>query len=275
MKILGINFQSKEGKMRENVAEAVEWIKFWARNQDVDLVLLPELFTVGYCDTNFTPYAESPDGESVQAFTRLAKELDVIIGFGFVEESGNERPYNSYAIIEPNMPTYLYRKTHLHMSRNGDLLNEPEFFTAGDAVGLVDTRLGKLGVMICYDGHFAEMPRSLVLSGTQVVLWPNRCGAYFGDTGMVPLRARDNMVPVICVDGSQVGGHLDLTGHSVVADHNGNILSSYKGREGVVYAEVDPGKAQQDRDNALDIWAMYRARRPELYQAILRTERAK
>ena len=268
MKVLGVNFLSREGQVRENVVRAIELVRFWVKNQDVDLVLLPELFTCGYCTTDFGPYGESQDGDSVRAFSELAGELNVVIGFGFVEDSGKEKPYNSYAIIEPGKPVYFYRKTHLHISQAGSRINEPELFLAGDAVGLVDTRLGRFGVMICYDGHFAELPRCLVLSGAQVILWPNRCGSYFGDSGMVSLRARDNMAPVICVDGSQADGECDLTGHSVIAEHKGNVLSDYKGSEGVVCAEIDPEKARQDRDNAVDAWAMYRVRRPELYQAI-------
>ena len=268
MKVLGVNFLSKEGQVQENVARAIELVRFWLRNHPVDLVLLPEMFTAAYCSTNLLPYAESKDGDSVKAFSKLAEELDVIIGFGFVEDSGQDKPYNSYAVIEPGKPAYFYRKTHLHISQPGSRINEPEYLLAGDALGLVDTRLGKLGVMICYDGYFAEVPRSLVLSGAQVILWPNRCGGHFGECNMVSLRARDNMVPIICADGSQTGGDFDLTGHSVITDHNGNILSHYKGAEGLVYAEIDPDKAQQDRDIAIDIWAMYRVRRPELYRPI-------
>ena len=272
MKVLGINFLSREGQVRENVARAIELIRFWLRTQPADLVLLPELFTCAYCSTDLKPYAESRDGDSVSAFAQLAGELDIIVGFGFVEDSGRDKPYNSYAIIESGNPVCFYRKSHLHISHAGSRINEPEYLLAGDALGLVDTRLGRLGIMTCYDGHFAELPRSLVLSGAQVLLWPNRCGSYFGEHNMVSLRARDNMIPVICVDGSQTGGDLDLTGYSVITDHMGCILSRYQGSEGVVYAEIDPGQAQQDRDTAMDIWAMYRARRPELYQPITVTK---
>jgi predicted amidohydrolase len=268
MKVLGVNFLSKEGQVQENVTRAIELIRFWLKKRPVDLVLLPEVFTAAYCGTNLKPYAEPKDGNSVKAFSKLAVELDVVIGFGFVEDSGQDKPYNSYAIIEPGKPVYFYRKTHLHLSQPGSRINEPEFFVPGDTLGLVDTRLGRLGVMICYDGHFAELPRSLVLSGAQVILWPNRCGSYFGECNMVSLRSRDNMVPIICVDGSQTGGDFDLTGYSVITDHKGSILSHYKGSEGLVYAEINPEQAQQDRNSTVDIWAMYQVRRPELYQMI-------
>lgn len=268
MKVLGVHFQSEEGQIQKNVENAVELIRFLVKNRPVDLVLLPELFTSGYCATNLKPYAESRKGNSVNTFAELAEELDVVVGLGFVEDSGQDKPYNSYALIEPGKPVYFYHKTHLHISDRGSRINEPEHFLAGDSLGLVDTRLGRLGIMICYDGHFPEVPRSLVLSGAQLILWPNRCGSYFGECGMISLRARDNMVPVICVDGSQAGGDYDLIGHSVIADHNGQIVSQYKGSGGVVYGEVDPIRAQYDRDNALNVWAMYRVRRPELYRPI-------
>ena len=268
MKVLGVHIQLEQGEVRKNVERAVRFIRFWAKEQVVDLVLLPELFTSGLSCT-MASCAEPRDGDSVTAFCELAEQLDVIIGFGFVEDSGQEKPYNSYAIIEPGRGIYTYRKTHLHVASPGSCCNEPEYFMTGDALGLVDTRLGRLGIMTCYDGQFAEVPRSLVLSGAMVILWPSLCGGYFGDFGMVGLRARDNMVPIICADGSQTGDY-PLTGHSAITDHNGNILSDYKGSEGVVCAEIDPDFAQRDRENQVDIWAMYRVRRPELYQAITR-----
>ena len=268
MKILGVQFKSKEGQVQKNVTRAIELIRALVKNKPVDLVLLPELFTSGYCGTQLKTDAESKEGDSVTAFSELARELDVVVGFGFVEDSGRGKPYNSYALIEPNKPVYSYHKTHLHVSRPGARFNEPEYFLAGDSLGLVNTRLGRIGIMICYDGYFPEVARCLVLSGAQTILWPSRGGGSFAELNMVSLRARENMVPVINVDGSQSDEESDVAAHSIITDHEGNILSRYKGNEGFVFADINPAQAKKARDESVDIWAMYRVRHPELYKPI-------
>ena len=176
MKVLGVNFLTQECEVKQNVEKAIRFIRSWLAEYPADLVILPEFFTCGYCKMDLQPYAEQADGPSVKAFMDLAEELDVIIGFGFMEDSGKPKPYNTYALIEPGRPIYYYRKTHLHISEPGTAFNEPEMMIAGDSLGIVDTRLGRLGIMICYDGYFAEVPRSLVLGGAEVILWPARGG---------------------------------------------------------------------------------------------------
>lgn len=268
MKILGVHFETEEGRVRKNVERAVELIRSRIKEQPADLVVLPEMFTCGYCSMDLRPFAEAADGPSVRTFSDLANELDVVIGFGFVEQSAKDKPYNSYALIEPHKPAHLCRKTHLHISQPGSIINEPEFLQAGDSLGIVDTRLGRVGIMICYDGHFAEVPRSLVLGGADFIIWPNRSGGLFSRNGFVTIRALENVIDVICVDGSEAGESSPLIGRSIIADYKGQILADFEGAEGTLYADIDLTLSQEERQKAVDLGAVYRVRRPELYSPI-------
>ena len=269
-RILGVCFRSREGAVAENVERAERVIREAARENRVDLVVLPELFTSGYCAPDLTPWAEDEGSETFRRFAALARELDTVIGWGFAGRGDGRRVYNSYAVIEPGRPPAIVRKTHLHRSQPGSPIDEPAFLLPGDQLGLVDTRLGRLGVMICYDGCFVEVPRTLVLQGADVILWPSRSGTYLAGTGFPRMRAIDNIASVVQVEGSQDGPHLPLHGLSQVFDHAGELLAECRDDDGVLSVELDFAAGRRCREAAVNVWAQYRVRRPELYGPLTR-----
>jgi len=259
-----------EGDVAGNVARALDTVARVVRQLPADLVVLPELFSCGYCASDLTPWAEGSGGETVRRFDELARELDCTICFGFAEAGDGRRVYNSSAVVEPGRPPAVVRKTHLHRSAPGTAANEPEFLLAGEALGLVPSRLGLLGLMICYDGCFTEVPRCLVLQGAQCILWPSRSGTYLGSTGFARIRAIDNIVPIVMVEGSQHGPWSPLDAHCQIVDHGGRVLAESREPGALLRASVDPDAARLVRDEALDARAQYRVRRPELYGPIVR-----
>jgi omega-amidase len=270
VRVLGVGFDSAEGDVAGNVAGALETVRRAVRESPADLVVLPELFTCGYCGLDLTPWAQPSGGEAVQRFHELARDLDCTICFGLAESGDGRRVYNSCAVVEPGRPPAVVRKTHLHRSVPGTAANEPEFLLAGDALGLVPSRLGLLGLMICYDGCFTEVPRCLVLQGAQCILWPTRSGTYLGSTGFARIRAIDNIVPIVMVEGAQHGPWSPLDSHSQIVDQSGRMLAESRERGALLRASVDPDAARLVREEALDAWAQYRVRRPELYRPIAR-----
>jgi len=89
------------------------------------------------------------------------------------------------------------------------------------------------------------------------------------ENGQVKARALENLVPVVAIDGAERGPLQTCGGRSAITDHLGSVLCEFKGAEGVLRAEVDPGKAERDRREGMDGLALYRVRRPELYGAIV------
>lgn len=268
LKILAVNFATREGDVEGNVNRAEALIRNFVRHSEVDLVILPELFTCGYCGASLSTWSEDTESKTFKVFGALAQEIDAIIGWGFSERAHDHFAYNCFALIEPGRPALLVRKTHLHMSTQGTRQNEPEYLLPGDKLGLIDTRVGRLGVMICYDGCFVEVPRSLVLQGAECILWPTRSGSYLAGTGFPRIRAIDNIVPIVMVEGSQTGGDFPLHSHSQILDHKGNVLAECKDDEGILYTAIDLSASSYFRETALDAWAQYRVRRPELYGPI-------
>src|SRR5262245_10296923 len=133
VKVLGLPLKTEEGQSQKNVELASQIIRKEMAKERVDLVVLPELFTCGYCGFDLSPFAEAQDGPSAQKFAALSRELDVLIGYGFAESSGKKKVYNSWMLLEPDGAKHVYRKTHLHPTERGGKTNEPEFLLAGDS----------------------------------------------------------------------------------------------------------------------------------------------
>ncbi|HOF87763.1 MAG TPA: nitrilase-related carbon-nitrogen hydrolase, partial [Armatimonadota bacterium] len=142
MRVLSVNISSLEGDIAGNVARACETIRAAG---PADLVILPEIFTCGYCARDLTPWAEDVSSPTFATFQALAAERDCVLGWGFAAPSGVPgKVYNAYAVAEPGRAPQVYYKTHLHPYLAGHPFNEPEFIIAGDRLGLVETRFGKL-----------------------------------------------------------------------------------------------------------------------------------
>jgi len=271
IKILGIPFTSKEGQNEANVSAAIQIIRTEMAKDPVDLVVLPELFTCGYCGHDLSPWAESVEGPSVRRFTELSRELNVLIGFGFAERSGKQKVFNSWILLEPDSKRHLYRKTHLHPTAVGGKTNEPEFLLPGNSLAPFKTQLGCIGVMICYDGCFVEVPRVLTLKGAEVILWPSRSGGYLAGQSLPHVRSLDNAISIVLVEGGQDGPHLPMESWSTAYSENGSRIVSQKNDNAAfrVAVDVNAGKLLRASPDA-GAHSLYIPRRPELYSAITR-----
>jgi predicted amidohydrolase len=282
MRILGIPYRSREGRVSENVHAALKIIREEMEREPVDLVVLPELFTCGYCAQDLRPYAESLDSPTMELFRRHSEALNVLIGYGFAELTGERRVYNSWALVEPHGALHVYRKTHLVSAQYGAPNDEREFLLPGEELAPFDTRLGRMGVMICYDGCFVEVPRALVLRGADLILWPCRSSGYLAKISLPQVRAMDNIVPVVQVDGGQTGDHFPSEGWSIVASELGKPILSQRADTTPFRVHVDVERSsllrQSSRFPAVEDWAsrdllsLYETRRTDLYGVISERE---
>lgn len=269
VKVLGIPFKTEEGQSAKNVEATCRIIRAEMAKEPADLIVLPELFTCGYCGFDLSPFAEGQGGPSAQKFAALSRELDVLIGFGFAEKTGQKKVYNSWMLIEPDSTKYLYRKTHLHPTERGGKTNEPEFLLAGDSLEPFKTRLGTIGVMICYDGCFVEVPRVLALKGADFILWPSRSGEYLAGQSLPHVRCLDNVITIVQIEGGQTGEHFPFEGWSTVYSQDGSrILSQRKDTTPFrVTIDVEAGRRLRASTDA-GAHSLYQPRRPELYGVI-------
>lgn len=271
IRILGIPFVTQEGQVENNVTAAIRLIRQEMAKDPVDLIVLPELFTCGYCSQALSSVAEPADGPSAQKFAKLSAELDVLIGFGFAESTGEKRVYNSWMLIEPDAKPHVYRKTHLHPTTAGGKTNELELFLPGQSLEPFVTRLGTIGVMICYDGCFVEVPRVLALKGADLILWPSRSGGYLAGQSLPHVRSLDNAIATVLVEGGQKGTHLPMESWSAAYSENGSRIVSQKNDSAVFRLTIDIDAGSRLRASVdAGAHSLYHPRRPDLYSVIAR-----
>jgi N-carbamoylputrescine amidase len=148
--------------------------------------------------------------------------------------------------------------------------HEQDYYAAGDAGPTVyDTRLGRVGVAICYDRHFPEYMRALALGGADLVVvpqagtvgeWPD--GLYEAEMRVAAFQ--NGYFVALC---NRVGpdDNLDFAGESFVCGPDGTIVArAPQGEEHVLIADIDLTAA--DRSHARRLFL--RHRRPDLYEAL-------
>lgn len=222
-----------------------------------DVVILPEMVASGYAlnPVRLREIAEELYGETVRAWLEVADAAGGYVVGGLCERDG-DRLYNSAVLVGEGRLLLHYRKLHL-------FAKEKDTLTPGDrGLPVVETRLGVLGICVCYDLRFVETMRILALQEAALVCVPTAWVIGFDTVrhdadGMPPqahgavLQANLNQVFVACA--SQVGrpDEFELLGGSLVADPYGRIVCGPLSgtEEGLAVVELDlaAAGAAQDR----------------------------
>ncbi|MCI2956561.1 nitrilase family protein [Agromyces atrinae] len=233
------------------------------------LIVLPECASGGWAfsdlDESRRAAQRVDDGPTIEAWSSLAAELGVWVCGGFGEIDG-DHVFNSAALIGPEGVASVYRKVHLWNTEN-------DAFTLGDrGFGVVDTPLGRIGMMICYDAWFPESVRSLALQGADLVLAPSdwvpnprqQPGPSLAQI-MTMSAAHSNQVYVAASSRVGVERGQSFIGSSVIVDHEGWLLAGpAPATEAIITAVIDPIGSRADRaDNPFN--RPLGDRRPEAY----------
>ncbi|MFT7557320.1 MAG: N-carbamoylputrescine amidase, partial [Planctomycetota bacterium] len=221
------------------------------------------------------------ESKPIKLFRSLARELNVVLPCSWFEKA-NRAYFNSVAMIDSDGAILgIYRKSHIP---NGPGYQEKNYFNPGDTGPLVwNTRLGKIGLGICWDQWFPEFARCLALQGAEIILYPSAIGSEPlpsppVDSSMHWQRtmqghAAANMIPVVA--SNRIGREtstldeslqINFYGHSFICDHTGEIVQQADASsETVIIHSFDLESIKRYRDG----WGVFRDRRPDLYKAIL------
>ncbi|WP_328498658.1 hydrolase [Streptomyces sp. NBC_00414] len=213
-----------------------------------DIVVLPELVTSGYvfetAEEARTTAITVEDPFFTELSALLAGTRGVVV-LGFCQDAGDTL-YNSAAVVDASGVRAVYRKTHLWD-------RETLFFTPGDRTPpVVDTAHGRIGVLICYDLEFAEMPRRLALAGADLIAvptnWPlveHPAGQYPAEIIQAQSAARANGVFIACADRSGVERGQQWTQGTAVIDQYGWLTSTASAPSAASTAATAPSAASE------------------------------
>lgn len=238
------------------------------------LVVFPELsVTAHFGDPDATAFAApAASGPVYDAMLHLAREHDIVVGYGFCEAAhGNY--YNSFALMTPDGLAGVHRKVHA----SGD---EYFYFRMGRAIETVDLGFARVGILICYDGTFFEAWRVLALQGADVILKPHAARSGRGEE--LPLDVQEEVIRkqldsskenevyaaangVYAVYANQYGynGHSTHSGGAYIVGPRGDVIvrGEPKLEDLMITAELDPAALHDARNRQMSM----KMRRPELY----------
>lgn len=283
---IGILQQHNVADTRTNMKRLAEGIADLA-HRGAELVILQELHnSLYFCQTenveNFD-LAEPIPGPSTDFYGNLARELGVVIVTSLFEKRAPGLYHNTAVVIEKDGSIAgKYRKMHIP---DDPAYYEKFYFTPGD-LGFhpVDTSVGRLGVLVCWDQWYPEAARLMALQGAEILVYPTAIGYESSDTDEEKQRQREawttvmrghavaNGLPVIAVnrvgyepDPSGQTGGIQFWGSSFAAGPQGELLyRASESKEESVVISINLDHSEQVRR----WWPFLRDRRIEEYGAI-------
>ena len=255
-----------------------------AAREGAELVVLQELHNgLYFCqteDTSMFDLAETIPGPSTETFGALAKELGIVLVLSLFEKRAPGLYHNTAVVLEKDGTIAgKYRKMHIP---DDPAYYEKFYFTPGD-LGFepIDTSVGRLGVLVCWDQWYPEAARLMALKGAEILIYPTAIGWESTDTDdekkrqlnawIISQRAHAvaNGLPVISVN--RVGHELDPSGqtngilfwgNSFVAGPQGEYLAQAgNDRSENMIVEVDLERSE----NVRRWWPFLRDRRIDEY----------
>lgn len=270
------------GKLQNQICQAA--------SKGAELIVLQELHNgLYFCqteDTSLFDQAESIPGPSTERFGALAKELEVVIVLSLFEKRAPGLYHNTAVVLEKDGTIAgKYRKMHIP---DDPAYYEKFYFTPGD-LGFepIQTSVGRLGVLICWDQWYPEAARLMAMRGAEILIYPTAIGWESSDTAEEKKRqlnawvtvqrghAVANGLPVITVnrtgyepDPSGQTNGIQFWGNSFVAGAQGEMLLLCSNDvEEVCVINVDMTRCE----NVRRWWPFFRDRRIEAYEGL--TER--
>jgi predicted amidohydrolase len=238
------------------------------------LIVLPELANSGYVFRSIDEAraaAAPADGELLRGWAREAARGDGVVAAGFCELAGDGSLFNSSALLDGGEVRAVYRKLHLWGQ-------ESRWFEPGsEPAPVVDTRVGRIGLGVCYDIEFPELTRGLALQGAELLTlpanWPYQPPPPGGPPilhSLAAITAYHNKVFVAVCDRCGVERGIEFQGGSVIAAPAGGLLAGpvpYRGAA-TLFADCELTDARDKRTSEHN--DAFADRRPEHYSARLR-----
>ncbi|STP12499.1 carbon-nitrogen hydrolase [Helicobacter mustelae] len=276
-------FQGSREKTCEYLARQIS-----QASKNADLIVLQELHNTQYfCQSEEVDAFELGAffEEDIEFYSAIAKRQGVVLVTSLFERRTAGLYHNTAVVFDKDgLVAGKYRKMHIPEDPN---FYEKFYFTPGDlGFAPIQTTIGKLGVLVCWDQWYPEAARIMALKGAEILIYPTAIGWFEGDSKAEKQRQLEawiavqrghaiaNGLPVVAVnrvgfekDTSGVSDGILFWGSSFVFGPQGELLAQASPQEEMIlYAEIDLSRCEHVRR----IWPFLRDRRIDSYAEILK-----
>ena len=282
---VGIIQQANSADHKSNISRLTDKIRLLAQ-QGAELIVLQELHNgLYFCqteDVNIFDLGETIPGPSTEHFGALAKELNIVLVLSLFEKRTAGLYHNTAVVIERDGSIAgKYRKMHIP---DDPAYYEKFYFTPGD-LGFepIQTSVGRLGVLVCWDQWYPEAARLMALRGAEVLIYPTAIGWESSDEKTEQTRQSDawqlvqrghavaNGLPVITVnrvgheeDPSGQTNGIQFWGRSFVAGPQGELILELGQSEEMTIVDIDLVRSERVRR----WWPFLRDRRIDAFEGL-------
>lgn len=282
---VGIIQQANTSNIQDNIKRLQEKIRQLEKD-GAELIVIQELHNgLYFCqteDTDVFDQAETIPGPSTEVYGQLAKELGIVVVLSLFEKRAAGLYHNTAVVIENDGSIAgIYRKMHIP---DDPAYYEKFYFTPGDlGFNPIDTSVGRLGVLICWDQWYPEAARLMAMAGAEMLIYPTAIGWESTDSEDEKQRQLDawitiqrghavaNGIPVISVNRSghepdpsgQTNG-IQFWGNSFVCGPQGEFLYRADENEIIQVVEIDKKRTE----NVRRWWPFFRDRRIDEYDKL-------
>ena len=251
-----IQFDVECGRVEDNLTKISGYLETLA-SENVSLAVLPEMFSCSFDNQNLKEHSGSTQN-IIEKLSIFALDHRMAIA-GTLPELEGDRVFNTMVFIDTDGKIKgRYRKLHLFR-----LTGEHLYYTAGSDSVTVESTLGRIGLMTCYDLRFPELARALFLKGAELIVvsaqWPEPRKEHWET--LIKARAIENQL--FMVSSNRIGKEAGLTfpGMSMIVDPMGKLIAHAGNNESCAFAEIDPATVE----NIRTLIPCMADRRPEVY----------
>lgn len=261
MKVSIVSMRPEIGRKEANISKMQKYIE----QTDSDLVVFGEMTLTGYpCKDDLRSLAEPLSGPSIEKLKTVAKQhkKHIVFGMPLLNERITSLVHNASVLIQPDGTIDAYKKWFLPTFGP---FEEKLFFDEGETLPTFQTKLGTIGLCICYDIYFPEITKALTLQGAEIIICisasPSVTRTYFET--ILPARAIENTTFMVYANIIGNQENLVFWGGSQAYDPLGNLLGKAPYfEESMVNYTLDKSKISLARANR----PVIRDIRPEIYQ---------
>lgn len=240
-----IQIAVKPNDVKYNTEKVCHWMELAHKEHGAELLVFPEAVTTGFTPNmpveEFYELIGHVPGYETNKVAEVAKKLGVHVVLPMYERGAEKGiVYNSSVLIGDTGDILgTYRKTHPFPTERKE---GGGWATPGKDAPVIDTKLGKIGMIICYDGDFPELSRVLALNGAEIITRPSALLRSYDIWELTNLaRAYDNHVYMIAVNsiGADAGNNYYF-GSSMIVSPIAQKLAQARGTEEIISVKLDP-----------------------------------